>query len=385
MSRIMGKVQWRCRQAPKAFLDKCRTRMWYLRLCVQSLMYNSHLNQSYASDVCMEPIFWVVDNYTHLLGPFFVTAVALLTAAVVYIAYWIGLPFWWKKSPEFTMVLVVFGNWLLVNVVFHYYMAAFTPPGYPPEGRFVKEAVSMCKKCIQPKPPRTHHCSVCNRCILKMDHHCPWLNNCVGFANHRYFFLYMVYTTIGCIFLIIFGLEIGYNYLWLNEGEGWQETEPLQGHSVKYNLTGHIIPITPIHEYDDHDVLPAKHVLPVPENIHGYTMKRRAVIFMAFTNVPVIIALGALSLWHARLITRGESSIESHINQSESKRFEKMGRTYVNPYNFGKLKNWKLFLGLVRGRSWWRHVLLPSSHKPEGNGLTFHTVHDTIVEKDDWP
>lgn len=38
--------------------------------------------------------------------------------------------------------------------------------------KLLYKAVSICKKCLSPKPPRTHHCSVCNRCILKMDHHC---------------------------------------------------------------------------------------------------------------------------------------------------------------------------------------------------------------------
>jgi len=37
-----------------------------------------------------------------------------------------------------------------------------------------------CKKCLGEKPPRTHHCHVCNRCVLKMDHHCPW---CVAWRS----------------------------------------------------------------------------------------------------------------------------------------------------------------------------------------------------------
>lgn len=64
---------------------------------------------------------------------FFVVGVAVLTTAVVYIAHWIGLPFYWERSPVLTVLLVIFGYWLLINVVFHYYMAVTTPPGYPPE------------------------------------------------------------------------------------------------------------------------------------------------------------------------------------------------------------------------------------------------------------
>lgn len=59
--------------------------------------------------------------------------VIVLTTAVVVIAHWIGLPFWWQKSPVMTVILVTVGYWLLMNVSFHYYMAVVTEPGYPPD------------------------------------------------------------------------------------------------------------------------------------------------------------------------------------------------------------------------------------------------------------
>jgi len=55
-----------------------------------------------------------------------------------------------------------------------------------------------CKWCSKYKPDRCHHCRVCRICILKMDHHCPWIYNCVGFRNHKYFFLWLLYSTIDC-------------------------------------------------------------------------------------------------------------------------------------------------------------------------------------------
>lgn len=40
-----------------------------------------------------------------------------------------------------------------------------------------------CRKCNCVKPPSSHHCGTCKRCVARMDHHCPWVNNCVGFYN----------------------------------------------------------------------------------------------------------------------------------------------------------------------------------------------------------
>lgn len=41
------------------------------------------------------------------------------------------------------------------------------------------------------------------------------------------------------------------------------------------------------------------------------------------------LALGALTVWHAVLISRGETSIERHINKKERRRLQAKGRVSV--------------------------------------------------------
>jgi hypothetical protein len=63
---------------------------------------------------------------------------------------------------------------------------------------FASTLPTFCNKCQITRPPRAHHCSQCNRCILQMDHHCPWVNNCIGYNNYRSFFLALTYLVMGC-------------------------------------------------------------------------------------------------------------------------------------------------------------------------------------------
>jgi len=65
-----------------------------------------------------------------------------------------------------------------------------------------QRSLRLCRRCKAFKPQRAHHCSVCGRCIIKMDHHCPWVNNCVGIGNHKYFLLFVFYTFLSCIYAI---------------------------------------------------------------------------------------------------------------------------------------------------------------------------------------
>jgi palmitoyltransferase len=56
----------------------------------------------------------------------------------------------------------------------------------------------FCSKCMCWKPDRTHHCSSCKKCILRMDHHCPWFATCIGFNNHKFFAQFLIYVTAFC-------------------------------------------------------------------------------------------------------------------------------------------------------------------------------------------
>jgi hypothetical protein len=68
---------------------------------------------------------------------------------------------------------------------------------------------TMCSQCQSYKPPFSHHCRICNRCISRMDHHCPWMNNCIGAANLKHFILFLVYTWLTNAMALML---LGYNY-----------------------------------------------------------------------------------------------------------------------------------------------------------------------------
>jgi palmitoyltransferase len=325
--------------SPSLIKDRLKQRFKLLKIAFLSLTYNDHMSWNYVFDTLMEPLFWFVDSFTKILGPLFVTGVIILTFSGVFIAYYVGLPYYLEhKNGIYTTFVVLLGQYIKLNIVFYYWHAYFTPPGKVPDNtNMIKTVTTICKKCISPKPPRTHHCSVCDKCVLKMDHHCPWINGCIGHFNHRYFFLYMASMVVGCFFIMLFGIEIFYDEVMNKEGKDEQ-----------FQLLD----------------------------------ERNLIFYEAFVITGTFFILGGLMLWHAKMIHNGETSIEAHINQSEVKRLHKLGKKYRNAYNFTPWYNWCLFLGMIDGRGW-MSVFVPFKFRPKGDGLEWDTVYSCDIKWND--
>jgi len=54
----------------------------------------------------------------------------------------------------------------------------------------------VCFQCSCRRPPRAKHCIECERCILRRDRHCYLLGSCIGFYNHKFFILALVYSVL---------------------------------------------------------------------------------------------------------------------------------------------------------------------------------------------
>ncbi|KAJ2593338.1 Eukaryotic peptide chain release factor GTP-binding subunit [Coemansia sp. RSA 1804] len=82
---------------------------------------------------------------------------------------------------------------------------------YPPTTKLVtingaSVRLKYCETCKIYRPPRASHCRFCDNCVENEDHHCIWLNNCVGRRNYRYFYSFLVSTTLLALYIMAFSL-----------------------------------------------------------------------------------------------------------------------------------------------------------------------------------
>ncbi|TPX30067.1 hypothetical protein SmJEL517_g06272 [Synchytrium microbalum] len=155
-------------------------------------------------------------NYSH----FVVLSLFMIFLIGLSVEFALFIPWILNQSILLIVLKVVGYNGVGVGMFLNYALAIVTDPGRVRKGWYSHDApptepnvgtdVSIqvsqsiqpprfCQSCQNYKPPRTHHCKDCRRCVLRMDHHCPWTNNCVGFLNHAHFLRFLIWTSIGCL------------------------------------------------------------------------------------------------------------------------------------------------------------------------------------------
>ncbi|KAB8356325.1 hypothetical protein FH972_023909 [Carpinus fangiana] len=171
------------------------------------------------------------------------TAILILLPAGLFFGY--SAPWLWLHvSPA----VPIFFAYLFLICISSFYHASVTDPGVLPRNVhplppldhnadpmaleppttdwvMVKSAVAQhgafevptkyCKTCAIWRPPRCHHCRVCDNCVDTQDHHCVWLNNCVGRRNYRYFFAFVASGFFLGVYL--FAASIGHVVAYANQ------------------------------------------------------------------------------------------------------------------------------------------------------------------------
>ncbi|XP_060075365.1 palmitoyltransferase ZDHHC3-like [Ylistrum balloti] len=129
----------------------------------------------------------------------------LLVLYAEYVVFFVML--WYNPNTEWSLINGIIFQFFAFLAVASHLRTMLSDPGAVPKGNATKENIQRmhledgqvifkCPKCVSIKPERAHHCSVCQRCIRKMDHHCPWVNNCVGEKNQKFFVLFTMYICI---------------------------------------------------------------------------------------------------------------------------------------------------------------------------------------------
>eukprot|EP00755_Sulcionema_specki_P021524 Sspe_Gene.13464::Locus_4607_Transcript_1_1_Confidence_1.000_Length_1132::g.13464::m.13464/K20028/ZDHHC2_15_20; palmitoyltransferase ZDHHC2/15/20 len=225
------------------------------------------------------------------------------------------IPSWLSGYDHPSATAVVLYTVFLVMAIVTYYKAMMTHPGRVPaqwregvppqctasEAQPLNANRVFCVTCQHWKPDRTHHCSICRRCILRYDHHCPWIDNCVGYYNHKYFLLTASFLPLTC-WVIIFS---AWDFVWRCFPEAWFGAPPAT----------------------------ATAATPTPSRcpLEGFALTHFCLAYGAAVIFGILLT--AFSLQHLFLLTINRTTVETILPER------------TNKYNVGCYENWRSVCG----------------------------------------
>lgn len=182
--------------------------------------------------------------------------------------------------------------------------------------------VKYCPTCRTYRPPRSSHCKMCDNCVDGCDHHCQWVNNCVGRRNYTTFFCFLT----SCVVTLILVICTTAIHLWLLT-------------TRKYGLSFH-------------------QALATADGVGS------AVAFMI--SILVVWPVGALFLYHARLLFLNVTTIEQIRNQAHKSLAP--GEAPPNPFSHGSWRrNLVYVLCRPAGFSWLDFAAVATEDRREVN------------------
>ncbi|KAH0577842.1 Palmitoyltransferase [Spironucleus salmonicida] len=221
---------------------------------------------------------------------FMVISICLALSSVVVLTYYLAI----RQYPKPLQVFFnIFYYFTAINYFSSYIMAIFTSPGKPP----LPDGIDpVCQKCSFSKPPRAHHCSMCDICCLRYDHHCPWIANCVGMRNYAHFIKFITFGFISSMISITLGLI-----------------------SAVFGKFG-------------------------PFQVHLTVRIFTSIILLIFTFMSAICTFIMISS-HFNQIKHNYTTVESYEMELETKRSKQLGIQFQYPYDLGISGNLKEIFG----------------------------------------
>ncbi|KAG1676560.1 hypothetical protein FOA52_000103 [Chlamydomonas sp. UWO 241] len=274
-----------------------------------------------------------MDHVARVVEPVLCALAVLLVGLDAWVFFSATLPrLRQHQGPVPAAAHAAFGLWLLFNVLLNHGLCTFTSPGTTKHADPEELGVAAmsgepgwrwCDLCSRHKPPMAHHCSVCGRCALKMDHHCVWMCNCIGFNNYRFFFLYIFWMWVGCMY------SVGTTYV------------AARGHysSVKRWMDAEFLSF-----------------------------------FMMIMAFSAWLGLSVLLGWHTWVVLCGSGTIDAMMGKGWADRHTHSS----SPYDLGAGANWREAFDVGGSRPWWLTWMLPSLSAKRGHGYRLPT------NKTDW-